>query len=624
MKMGKFNSARRPKRSFKGNQHIEITKINKKKVFQRRPKQQMLTSLLVEGESTQTSRGNTSSPVGSLITEDAKDIPVASSTPKIKCGSASFTKLHTKHLFDKDALQNVSKTSEGYRFIDLSILSAVFNLLACPECQNTSIELFDDLSRKNGCASSLHLCCMTCYWSHQFSSSERSNGTYEVNRRYVYAMRSIGQGFSGAKKFCCIMNIPSLPSKNNYAKIVKALKTAAFNVAKDSMKSAADELKCNTNDECAVSVDGSWQKCGYTSLNGCVTAISIESGKILDIEPMSRYCKECEVHEKLSKGSCNYLLWKERHTNCGANFKGSAPAMEPEGAARIFERSLQEHGLYYTKYYGDGDSKSFQRVEDVYKNDGKLVEKLECIGHVQKRMGAALRNLRREKKETRGKGKLTDRMIDRLQNYYGIAIRSNIGNLEGMKKAILATLFHCASSSTKEYHTYCPIGPESWCRFQSDKANGTASYKSGPGLPLQLVAELKPVFARLSSDKLLLKCLHGKTQNRNESFNRTIWDRVPKSSFVGKDTFELGVYDAAASFNMGATASLEILKQCGFKPGMFTEKHCSEIDKIRLNAAEYRAQDSSKLARKRLRSKKKSYNDKQKEKEGDTYAPGAF
>ena len=547
MKMGKFNSARRPKRSFKGNQHIEITKINKKKVFQRRPKQQMLTSLLVEGESTQTSRGNTSSPVGSLITEDAKDIPVASSTPKIKCGSASFTKLHTRHLFDKDALQNVSKTSEGYRFIDLSILSAVFNLLACPECQNTSIELFDDLSRKNGCASSLHLCCMTCYWSHQFSSSERSNGTYEVNRRYVYAMRSIGQGFSGAKKFCCIMNIPSLPSKNNYAKIVKALKTAAFNVAKDSMKSAADELKCNTNDECAVSVDGSWQKRGYTSLNGCVTAISIESGKILDIEPMSRYCKECEVHEKL-----------------------------------------------------------------------------ECIGHVQKRMGAALRNLRREKKETRGKGKLTDRMIDRLQNYYGIAIRSNIGNLEGMKKAILATLIHCASSSTKEYHTYCPIGPESWCRFQSDKANGTASYKSGPGLPLQLVAELKPVFARLSSDKLLLKCLHGKTQNRNESFNRTIWDRVPKSSYVGKDTFELGVYDAAASFNMGATASLEMLKQCGFKPGMFTVKHCSEIDKSRLNAAEYRAQDSLKLARKGLRSKKKSYNDKQKEKEGDTYAPGAF
>ena len=89
-----------------------------------------------------------------------------------------------------------------------------------------------------------------------------------VNRCYVYAMRSLGQGFSGAKKFCCTMNIPNRPSKHKYTNVVKALKTAAFNVAKDNMKRAADELKCNANDECAVSVDGSWQTHGYTSLNG--------------------------------------------------------------------------------------------------------------------------------------------------------------------------------------------------------------------------------------------------------------------------------------------------------------------------------------------------------------------
>ena len=82
-------------------------------------------------------------------------------------------------------------------------------------------------------------------------------------------------------------------------------------------------------------------------------------------------------------------------------------------------------------------------------------------------MGTAIRNLRKAKKETTGKVELTDRMIDRLQNYYGIAIRSNIGELDGMKKAIFAPLFHYASSSTKEYQTYCPVGPDSWCRFQS-------------------------------------------------------------------------------------------------------------------------------------------------------------
>ena len=37
-------------------------------------------------------------------------------------------------------------------------------------------------------------------------------------------------------------------------------------------------------------------------------------------------------------------------------------------------------------------------------------------------------------------------MIDRLQNYYEVAIRSNQGDLVNMKKSIFAALFHCASS----------------------------------------------------------------------------------------------------------------------------------------------------------------------------------
>ena len=84
--------------------------------------------------------------------------------------------------------------------------------------------------------------------------------------------------------------------------------------------------------------------------------------------------------------------------------------------------------------------------------------------------------------------------------------------------------------------------------FQADKANNTSKFKRGPGLPLTIIAVLKPVFARLSPDQLLKKCLHGKTQNQNESFNRMIWDRVPKSRYVGKDTFDLGVHDAVANF----------------------------------------------------------------------------
>ena len=107
------------------------------------------------------------------------------------------------------------------------------------------------------------------------------------------------------------MTIPCLPAKSNYTKIGKALKTTASNVAKESKKSAAEELKSNMEHECAVSVYGSWQKRYHNFLSGCATAISIDNGKILDVEPMSRYCKECEVHEKLNKESTKYILWKK-------------------------------------------------------------------------------------------------------------------------------------------------------------------------------------------------------------------------------------------------------------------------------------------------------------------------
>ena len=105
---------------------------------------------------------------------------------------------------------------------------------------------------------------------------------------------------------------------------------------------------------------------------------------------------------------------------------------------------LEKHGLHYTKFFGEGSSKSYSAVKIIHEASGKVVQKLECIRHVQKRMGTALRKLKKNKKDLGEKGKLTDKMIERIQNYYGIAIRSNIGNLESMKKSILATLFHSA------------------------------------------------------------------------------------------------------------------------------------------------------------------------------------
>ena len=74
-----------------------------------------------------------------------------------------------------------------------------------------------------------------------------------------------------------------------------------------------------------ISCDGTWQKRGYSSRNGCVTEISMDTGRVLDpldVEALSQGCKQCERHKHLDKASLEYQTWRAEHTKCKANFRG--------------------------------------------------------------------------------------------------------------------------------------------------------------------------------------------------------------------------------------------------------------------------------------------------------------
>ena len=89
-------------------------------------------------------------------------------------------------------------------------------------------------------------------------------------------------------------------------------------------------------------------------------------------------------------------------TVTAVNHKGSAGAMEVKGIKQIYSRSINEHGLRFVRYLGDGDNKSFETIKSFY--PGVTVKKLECVGHVQKRVGARLRNLKKVVKNLGGRG----------------------------------------------------------------------------------------------------------------------------------------------------------------------------------------------------------------------------
>ncbi|GFV30924.1 uncharacterized protein TNCV_4013581 [Trichonephila clavipes] len=198
---------------------------------------------------------------------------------------------------------------------------------------------------------------------------------YDINVRLAYGLRCIGKGNSAAKTFCAVMNLPPPPAKFQRYNGILLESLSKFSNA--SMKRAVEETVeiNNSNRYITSAFDGSWQKRGHTSLNGVVSATSLETGKVLDFECLSKYCFVCK--NKINKVH-----------KCENIFEGFSGRMESAGILKKIS-TLRNFTQYvkYTNYLGDSDSKAFNTVseEKVYRNDFEVI-KLECIEHVQNRM----------------------------------------------------------------------------------------------------------------------------------------------------------------------------------------------------------------------------------------------
>ncbi|GFU75533.1 uncharacterized protein TNCV_2862491 [Trichonephila clavipes] len=412
------------------------------------------------------------------------------------------------------------------------------------------IELREDLKSRRGLAVSLEIICHNCEESTSTMSSKISNKCYDVNLRLTYGMRAIGKGGAAARIFCGLMNLPPPPAKieRHNSLFLNVLKT----ISEDSMNAAVHEavIANDNNSNIAVAVDGTWHKRGYSSLNGVVCATSVENGKVIDFEALTKYCSSCKGKKK----PCE---------NCAKNYEGFSGGMECRGVLSIFQRSETSRKACYTQCLGDGDSKGFLTIKEAKVYGDTEVEKLECVGHVQKRMGTRLRNILKmskgiklsDGKNISGRGRLTLKEVDSIQHYYGLAIRKNLSSVEDVKRAIWAIYFHKLSTEDNPQHALCPL------------VNFIESEK---------------VFRDLTEKDLLKKCLHGRTQNPNESFNKCIWERIPKTVFVGIETLKFGVMDAVICFNDGYVSRIKVFEALGIKSGYNTERALLIIDNKRI------------------------------------------
>ena len=261
--------------------------------------------------------------------------------------------------------------------------------------------------------------------------------------------------------------------KNLCAKLQKHCKKLT---ATETLEKVEVTANGNIIADVAVTVDGTWQKRGHSSKIGVVFLISVKTGEILDYIVKSLACQECSAYGSWDKDSDKFMSWSQAHSSvCQINHQGSSEAMETAVAAEICSRSIEGKGLRYTLFVGDGDSSCYGTVKEAMKHKYH-VEKEECVGHIQKRMGCALRRIKEEYKGKKlvdgkpvgGKGRPSDKVIDRIQNYYGKAIRNNPGDLKGMRNHVWAIYNHMIEASDiplQEQHKLCPKHKGGWCSF---------------------------------------------------------------------------------------------------------------------------------------------------------------
>ncbi|GFU24762.1 uncharacterized protein TNCV_793861 [Trichonephila clavipes] len=185
--------------------------------------------------------------------------------------SASEAKLSTFDSFDVPESEFHDFT--GNRIINFQALMGIISILCCPECYATGLKLAED--SKEGLCSNLCVAC-SCGFLTGFTSTPKENKKFSLNTLLVFGLRLIGRGFTAGKKLPCI-------SKNTFRAHELKLLEAVQLCSEENMKAASKEVQIfKKSTTCGVSVDGTWQRRGHMSLNGCVSVISIDTGKILE------------------------------------------------------------------------------------------------------------------------------------------------------------------------------------------------------------------------------------------------------------------------------------------------------------------------------------------------------
>ena len=133
--------------------------------------------------------------------------------------------------------------SKHYRIIDfVLVFTALTTLVMCGVCAgNVSFQSY----KKEGLGFKIKVTCKNCKNPRYVSSSERiESGGYEINRRFIFAMRVLGLGLADCEKFCGLMDsASSFLTKSKYNTYINKICESVKKVASTLLAFAVKEEK---------------------------------------------------------------------------------------------------------------------------------------------------------------------------------------------------------------------------------------------------------------------------------------------------------------------------------------------------------------------------------------------
>lgn len=564
--------------------------------------------------------------------------PPPSVSPPPPSLSPSPSSVKRKNLLTKES--DIPVVTQENVLVKKQSLEELASNVCCPECFENMKCIF---TRKHADSSFKIVCTKCSYIAKDTAEDHKSKekGIYEITIMIVYAVMLLGYRYSGFEKLCSLLSMRHV-SFRVYRKYASLVTKCAIEETKSLLETSrkaviqyyGEVLKRFPDKDgildIDVTYDGSWHTRGHKSLLGVGAVVDANSGLVVDFHTVSKLCVMCtrmktRVKKKIMTQKA-FDEWKTKHApRCDVNHEGSSASMEAAAAMCLWNRSLS-HSLRYVNFISDGDSSSFKAVTALSDGNGPYgkkhtVKKEECVNHVSKRLGTALRNLKqtphfteeggkRRKIMLGGHSRLTDSVINRLTYYFGISVRRRADTTpEEMRNDIMSSFYHCSSTDENPKHNLCPKSEESWCFYQKALSKGnTPPSHSTMKIKFRLDPEglrlVEDVYKRLTTDDMMTRCLRGKTQNPNESLHHRIWRYCPKHKNATKEMLDFATAQAVSNFNGGYLSS-DLCSKLGVA---FTDKNYKYLTK-----------ENTKMDR----PIKKKIRSKQLQKDLEAYASGA-